>query len=805
MSFESWNNTIDNNAENFSQINKILWRDCKKFIDEIPKEKQKDVLKALWMETSYESDTKTIRKIFQKFQRLRNTWKNIDEILSLNSLEKAQSEKLQYIESHINWVNIQEQQKSNIKNNLNDLWISNSSTILELLENENNRNLWFILLDTLNFINENSWNIFDWNIKRSNEWKIVIESLHANTDSNHITLKQLNYLLSEEERWIIKPLIENALNEKFLSILDESLRSSTNIEDSKKAVNNIIENPRSLKFFIEYYNYKNPSKALQIDVNHITPEDKKKLEKAIKEEFYENGFITDLTDEEKTQLDNETNNKINYARKNRENFRKHARWQKEWLDPNSWLSLAINYDIWKRLLEKYNQKTDKIDKNDHRVLNYARRNFCKDNKLEWLHIPPNSLKALYEETNDFSNFDENWENLIKFKSHFWQNELQFNNICSLLKLRFYSYLNDAQNKVSTFHSKVEKRKNAVINNIAIGSVLDGIRNIFTNLWEKNNTDSHIQLELDKTEPIELENDSEWLIINWTFRWNPIKIKYDLLTWKVYMNTCMTKVYPWNTIIFWKKEAKLYIWKIEDFSSILENYETDNLPKNSWKPNKEKIEINRNKRKEEFLNSFKNQIKEIWKEIWPILETNQTKNEISINFLKTLGIIDSNPNNNTDKEIQFEEWSDAYRVMEIINNSQKGDLQVFSKNIEILAKFCKRNRGNNEPNPNEDDYKDFTKTVATYIKQIDNEEKSKYENTIYFLEKLKNLNEDNFKYTWEWIISKEYQNPFISIIYEKFTDKNSFNPYKIENFINELKNDKDLIINLSNFDIWNLNN
>lgn len=805
MSFESWNNTIDNNTEKFSQINKILWRDCKKFIEEIPKEKQKDVIKALWIESTYKHDTKLTRKIFQKFQRLRNTWKNIDEILSLNNLEKNQSEKLQYIESHINWINIEEQQKSNIKDNLNNLWISNSTTILELLENENNRKLWFILLDTLNFINENSWNIFDWNIKRRNECKIAIESLNANTDSNHITLKQLNHLLSEEEKWIIKPIIENALNEKFLSILDESLWSSTNIEDSKKAVNNIIKNPHSLKFFIEYYNYKNPSKALQIDVNHITSEDIKKLEKAIKEELYENGFTTDLTDDEKAQLDNETNNKINYAKRNRERFKEMFRWEK-WKrridNPNSWVNIALNNNIWQILVEKFSKKSSEIDINDPRILNYARINICKDNKWLWLwHLPPNFIKDLYQETNNFSNFNWNGENLKKFESFFWKERLTLENIYSLLKLRFYSYLNDSQNKVSTFYSKVERRKDAAINNIAIGSVLDGIRNIFTNLWEKNNTDNHIHnLELDKTKPIELENDSEWLIINWTFRWNPIKIKYDLLTWKVYMNTCMTKIYPWNTIIFWKKDANLYIWKIEDFSSILENYETNDLLKNSWKPNKEKIETNRNRRKEEFLNSFKNQIREIWKEIWPILETNQTKNEISINFLKTLGIIDSNQNNKTDKEIQFEEWSDAYKAMEIINNSKKEDLQVFSKNIEILAKFCKRNRGNNEPNPNEDDYKEFTKTIATYIKQIDNEEKSKYENTIYFLRKLNDLNDNNFKYTWKWIISKEYHNPFISIIYEKFTDNMSLNQDKIENFINDLKNDKDLIINLSNCNI-----
>jgi hypothetical protein len=46
-------------------------------------------------------------------------------------------------------------------------------------------------------------------------------------------------------------------------------------------------------------------------------------------------------------------------------------------------------------------------------------------------------------------------------------------------LRFYSYFDDAQDKISKFHSRMGQKKDIAKNNIVIGSVIDGIRKIFT--------------------------------------------------------------------------------------------------------------------------------------------------------------------------------------------------------------------------------------------------------------------------------------------------------------------------------------
>jgi hypothetical protein len=43
---------------------------------------------------------------------------------------------------------------------------------------------------------------------------------------------------------------------------------------------------------------------------------------------------------------------------------------------------------------------------------------------------------------------------------------------------FSDYLKDAQKKLSLFNSKMGEKRDIVMNNIAIGSVIDGIRDIF---------------------------------------------------------------------------------------------------------------------------------------------------------------------------------------------------------------------------------------------------------------------------------------------------------------------------------------
>lgn len=771
-------------------INKVLWRNDT-FIKRLPADKQKGIKeKILWIEDINNPNKKSIRENFQNLQELRNTWLDIDNIFLYTEDSKL-------ITKRIKTINIQDSQKIDIENKLNRLWLANSISILNFLENEEDDDLWFLLLDALTFIWETKWNIFEWNIKLSPEWIDALKNINPNINPDDITLNWLcenvfidNELAGDEPP--IKPLIENALNQRFLASLDDNIWSSVDVKASENTINKIISNPDLLKIFLDYYNYKNlgTDKILPIDSSKpISQSTRKKLEKAIKEVLYQNWFVVNLSEDEKNDIDTEVEEDFERKRNNRIRFeaKRYERERSRWkiLDSKNndnnvpWWKIAADLNLWDKLIDKYSSHVDEIDINDSRVFNHARWKFCRENKDFWLwRLPLDFVKSLYKETNNFTNFNGNWEILKKFKEYI----PSFEN--SHLSEEFYvfynRYLKEAQKDVSSFYLKMSQKKDKTINNIAIGSVLDWIREIFSDIWKDNKNGKINNLQLDTEEKsIELQNNWECLVINWTFDKNPVKIKYNLLTWEVYMNTCITETNPWNMLVFWNNESNLYIWKISNFSSILENYEDNSdSSKIGWKPSKENLEERQRTKRERFYESFKAGIDGIKDTIKDSLSTNQIKNRESTNFLKTVGIVD----NNTKWTIQFVWGSDAYKVMQIINNSNKWDIEVLSRCMNDLMIYAWKYWGDNKPNPNTEYDK-----LHKYMNNKSNWSIDNNCNTLkYFWEKVSSSK----NYEWQkWQISEEYKNWIASLIYEKFTEWEEPNwrldQVKIEDFARDV--------------------
>ncbi len=801
------------NFSNFNEISKIIWRNSNTFIQELPEE-ERDVAKSLLLipkTGNPKTDTRTVRERYQTLQTYRKQWKSIPEI------EQLIREWTEYIDNNISSLNIQDQQKQYVWNGLKKLWVRNANTIIDFMKNENDRNYGFILLDVLTFIKEDTWDIFKWNIRLSDDWIDAIKAIYPDIDTNHITLSRLDENLlkdNEEIDNITRQAIESTLNERFLSTLDEEIRYNTDIETSNNTVDKIIENPNSLRFFIDYYNYKNPQKALWIDPNKpIQPEDRKKLEKAIKEELYENWFIVDLTDSEKEQLDIEINNKIITAKENMRWFRR-WRWGNLWrflgkfkdnpessnYDEKSWKQIAYELGIWEELTKTFTN-TNKIDTNDsqkfERIFNHARRKFCRNNRGLWLwRFTPEFIKELYQETNNFTNFEGNWKNLKDFELSFWNNKSKFNVARSSLRL-FNNYLNNAQDKATEFQSEINKSINTRTNNSAIGTVIDWIRYIFADLWEENNIDNKIQnLELDKQKPVELENNNEWLVINWFFKGNPVRIKYDLMTWEVYMNACINRKFPWNDIIFWRDEPDYYIWKIPNFTAILKGYTATPVEtQNEWTPSIEEMKNRRKYRREKIQESFERGIDEIKDIIWDQIETNQIKNEVSTNFLKALRIIEDKPNSTrTNWEVNFEEWSDAYNVMQIINNSKKEDIIMLEKTMNALSIYSWIIWGKNEMNKNYTEYKTINNNNEI-LNEEGNEQLIDLKNFWWNIQKFTyyewspwSRQENPITERWSiqpdseqnaWFIPKNYKNWLATVIYENFTNGESSPDWKLD--------------------------
>ena len=793
---ENWVNSIDMNKnlefsrvnENleFSRVNKILGKDCKAIIQKLPPQYQWKLKEFFGINPPKKISNWELRKKVQSLRWLQRWWRDIDKIFTI--LENPQDTENRFNEISLNKLN-----------RIGNLQLTTKAEFLSLMEDENSEDLVNLALDNVSFIHTRQWNIFTATIPLSAEWLSSFQKLYPNDNPNNVSLKRLkeHKFLGDQK---IKNVIETELNQKFLSAFDDKLWDSTDPKETQTYINNILKDKEFIKFFVEYNNYKyaGTSKEIKIDPNKpLTPANKSIIEKAIKEELYANQFVVDLTNDEKEVIDADIEEEIEQARINRirwdtrryGEFRRLMSWridsQISNYDKDPGWKIAVDLNLWDELSDKFGTKVDMIDINNPKVFEYARIKFCKNNANLKLRGLSHLAKNVYIETRWFTDFKGEWKNISELRNHLGRNMRDFENLTKW----FWRYLENAQKSVSLIWSKMNKNKNLITNNAAIGSVIDGVREIFSHLWESENSDNQLNsLHLDKQEPIKLENWSNSLIIKWTFKWNPVKIKYDLITWNVYMNTSIAENSVWSMIVFWNNEPIFPVWKIENFPSILNNFESEPKTNSAWlkqntKSRKDKIEMRKNRfnqKKSVFIKQFEEWIRKTWENIWPQLETNQIKNDISTKVLKTLWIID----NNTNWTLQFESGSDIYKVMQIINNSWPSEIQQFEKYMSELTKYAWRNWWNKELNQSEE-YLKMRELIENLNKNSSNDEysllKEFREKTIWFK-----------PYEWQrWQISKDYKNWLTSIIYEKFaewTEPNwKLNAIKIEQFVENLKN------------------
>lgn len=751
-------------------------------------------------------DYNTTREKVQTLIGLVNSWWNPQE--SLQVLKNPD-----YINNDTEKSDLSDEEKAKLNEDFKTIWITNSVFINELLQSGDptDKSHAFILLDTLIWIKKGKWQILNWIVELRNSWVENFNRLYPGKDTNSITIDWIIKNLWWEQ---VKNSIKNALNERVFSNL--SIWDRDNFD-------NLVENIRNrrdvLNAFLDYYNYEQlyEENWQAISISNLWQNNTVIIRKKLKERWFNNGFAVQLTKAEENRIKQKKhrqrlqkrrqrlkyiereNSKISVDKGIKKDFvvkteKSHA------YDNLSGKDIASSLDIWNNLLNKFSLNTD-IDKNDSgdsRTFTQARikifenygpllGNKFSKNRSSKKDFPINA-EVLYKETNNFQNFDWNTRTLNLLRSLCDKSE--FKNVCSALRW-FNNYLSEAQDDFHAFNSKVINKNNSEINNKAIGSVIDGIRNIFSNLWNQDKVDNEVQgILLDKNVPVELNNDGDWLVINWTFKWERVKIKYDLISWNIYMNTCISETDTWGTIVFGGENTNIYLWTIENFASIMDMYETTDI-----KPRTQNIELNNEKQHEDMLNS---QIKSIWKLIKNELETNQVKNEASTNFLKTLWIID----NKTGWIIQFESWSDAYKVMQIINNSAKDDVKLFMQCMGTITKYAWKIWGSNQQDFNSDEYREY-KEYNDNKDKLGDEWSDKYGLLKYFWEKITTAG----LYKWQkWKVDGRYKNWLASIIFEKLKSweepNRKLDQNEINKFVNNFKEQcHDACLSLSFIDAW----
>lgn len=328
------------------------------------------------------------------------------------------------------------------------------------------------------------------------------------------------------------------------------------------------------------------------------------------------------------------------AKRNRENNRSYNLGKKwKWGNINVWNTFHgdVNWAKWSEIASRVNLSDFEVD--NWNLENYAESWHAKqiafwiawkkfkESKNEIIDIiTPNDMRKLYNtETNSIDTDARN--EFLGSDIMRWRSQAEINRIYSILKT-FPNEFSDALKTIVSWIHNQEKRIDERVRNQALWSVIDNVRFIFADIVERWKWNSKFEwFRFDWSEPIKrVWND---IIISGTFNWTDIKIRYDLISWGLFMNSFLQYPSP-SKITIWKNtNADLQIWQLESFDTILKvNYRAPSISinKNSQAQNKQ----NQNSKvQESWADWWINQ----W---WNLWEVDGTKTDSSIGSSSLIG-------------------------------------------------------------------------------------------------------------------------------------------------------------------------
>ena len=466
------------------------------------------------------------------------------------------------------------------------------------------------------------------------------------------------------------------------------------------------------------------------------------------------------------------------AKRNRENgknYHSDERWKR--IYDSNYSNGDINWATWAQII-----RHSDINLSDFKVNNWnteaftnswfakqkafwiAWENFTKSHEeIEGI-ITPEDMRNLYNtETN---NIDEDArKEFLKSETMQWASQEEIDKIHKILK----SFPNEFSNALKIIVSWAErqwKKIDEITRNHALWSVIDNVRFIFADIVEKWKWDSKFEwFKFEWSEPVKREwND---IIINGTFNWTGIKIRYDLISWWLFMNSFLEYSTPSKIRIWNNSDANLQIWQLESFDKILDEHyrapdislnnnshtqnwwnqthSNQNSWANQWWDTWENSEIKNSTKNQHYRNHIgndtweedthtestpsiptntpsqsqtfkpsdfetwnkgKDEIDNIRKKYRDMLYANlnminnniidnakkqSTKNSIITKFMKTFNIM---TDGQEDKSIDFNDWSNLFDFLQIIDNSDPNVLENFQLFMEKICDYSWLTRWNN---------------------------------------------------------------------------------------------------------------
>ena len=587
--------------------------------------------------------------------------------------------------------------------------------------------------------------------------------------------------------------------EKLKSLVDKFLESEKSPDELVEQLY-LPENEDILRTFLQLWYLKLKSEWKNENIKTKSQNDIKKHFKATLSIAWYNVSNVDLKalkeEEERQRLIEERTQKYIEAAQKRIEARNNQQLQtKKWdrlseteqkemktsnLNKASWAEIVASSNLnldWIQIPEKH-----EVDKNMMKIPafdvawnDYIKNIWWSTVNIWWKATPIKSIisQRNFREIYNIETNTINENNLITYLSRIykkpdWTLRLSQEEIAAIKnKVQiFSSYFDKSIKNLSNNFLNVKDVAQKQIKISAVWSVIDNIRWMMKNL-EKSEWDNNSKwFEFTSTPPIEQRWDS--LIIPCKMNWTKTKIRYDMKSWKLYINSFITKNINWpdkkdKNFKIWQDNYK-EIWELKSINNIVSEYYEPEIdipdrpqikPQNTAINNKPPInkpiwpqKINSRKQrqmearknnKEAFKDMLGQEIDLLWKNIEKELSFQEKKNSIIIKLMKSFNIIKDWWEDSV-ASITIGWWSKLFELLEAIENihneGQTANFQTlesFESLLTEIINFSWLQRWENRKYPEikklyEKEYHEWIKKKIQDIKPTQQDDPSTTEKT-----------------------------------------------------------------------------
>ena len=308
------------------------------------------------------------------------------------------------------------------------------------------------------------------------------------------------------------------------------------------------------------------------------------FDKAIKDIIKNNEFLEREKKAEEERRQRDTQRRQEAAKRNREkngNYNTNNNWEWKRIPDSNNSNGDINWATGAQIVRNSDVNLSDFKVNSwnmeayteswyakQRAFGIAWKNFKESNKEIKDIVTAYDMRNLYN-TNTNSIDEQARKEFLETDIMKWRPQEEIDNIYNILSSFSKEYA-DALNTIASWIQRQGKRLDEETRNHALGSVIDNVRYVFAGIVEKWRWDSKFEwFRFDGSEPVKREwND---IIISGTFNGTAIKIRYDLISWGLFMNSFIqhpttSKISIWNN-----NKADLQIGQLESFDTILDEH------------------------------------------------------------------------------------------------------------------------------------------------------------------------------------------------------------------------------------------